>query len=385
MIVKPIDIETTIFNKGNAFDNRNEACFVGVGNKVWDIAYSSEPYGNKLIEIQQEIDEADLLLFVNAKFDLHWIANLGIKFQHKKIWDCQLVFFMLSNQTHSYPSMNDMSEAYGLDVKPSRIHEYWENEIDTKQIPKHEIVSYLQEHDLPTTSKIYEIQKELVKDRGKSFERLVSLHNQDLLVLQEIEYNGLMFDEQKCLDKAEELNKQLSSLRSELYSFHNIPDFNTESGDHVSCLLYGGTIIVPRKELVGKYVSGNKKGLDKYGWVEYSYFLPQLVKPLPRTELKKKGYYQTNEDTLKTLKATGSGKKVIDIILQLSKIEKIVGTYYLGLPKLREKMNWKESMLHGNLNQCVARTGRLSSAKPNLQNLDGTIKSVFETRFSLRK
>ena len=48
---------------------------------------------------------------------------------------------------------------------------------------------------------------------------------------------------------------------------------------------------------------------------------------------------------------------------------------------LREKMNWSEGMLHGNLNQCVARTGRLSSTKPNLQNISGDMKGVFGTRF----
>ncbi len=103
MVVKPCDLETTIFNKGNAFDARNEVCFVGLGDKLFDIQYTDHPYGETLREIQNDIDSTDLLLFINAKFDLHHLRNLGIKFQHKKIWDCQLVDFMLEGQTTSYP------------------------------------------------------------------------------------------------------------------------------------------------------------------------------------------------------------------------------------------------------------------------------------------
>jgi DNA polymerase-1 len=122
--------------------------------------------------------------------------------------------------------------------------------------------------------------------------------------------------------------------------------------------------------------------MDKYGWKDYTYTLPRLVTPLPKTELKKVGYWQTGEDVLKSLKPRDkAAKRVIQVILELAKLEKIVGTYYLGLPKLREKMNWKQGYLHGNLNQCVARTGRLSSTKPNLQNISGDMKNVFITRF----
>jgi len=48
---------------------------------------------------------------------------------------------------------------------------------------------------------------------------------------------------------------------------------------------------------------------------------------------------------------------------------------------LIEEQNWKRNMIYGQLNQCVARTGRLSSSKPNLQNFDGEIKTLFYSRY----
>jgi DNA polymerase I-like protein with 3'-5' exonuclease and polymerase domains len=275
-----------------------------------------------------------------------------------------------------------MAEKYGLPQKPDIKAKYWDAGIDTKDIPRDEIVDYLESHDLPTTTAIYNIQKELVESRSKAFQRLVSLANQDLLVLQEIEYNGFYFNEDSCKQKAIELSATIDELRMELHDYHNIEEFNTESGDHLSCLIYGGTITIPRKECVGVYKTGDRKGEDKYGWKDYTCTLPRLFNPLPKSELKKPGYWATGEDVLRQLKSRDkASKRLLEIILTLAKLEKIVGTYYLGLPKLRETMNWKPNMLHGQLNMCMARTGRLSSSKPNLQNISGDMKNVFETRF----
>jgi DNA polymerase I-like protein with 3'-5' exonuclease and polymerase domains len=39
-------------------------------------------------------------------------------------------------------------------------------------------------------------------------------------------------------------------------------------------------------------------------------------------------------------------------------------------------MDWNASMLYPNYNQCVTQTGRLSSSRPNGQNLAGDIADV---------
>ena len=62
-------------------------------------------------------------------------------------------------------------------------------------------------------------------------------------------------------------------------------------------------------------------------------------------------------------------------------MQKRMTTYYHGLVKLIDEMKWKKDTIHGQLNQCVAKTGRLSSSKPNLQNFDGEIKTLFTTRY----
>jgi DNA polymerase I-like protein with 3'-5' exonuclease and polymerase domains len=382
-----LDVETTINNKGNPFDKTNKLCYVGLLSESTDvlypIEYSSDPYGSNLLSIQSSIDDCELLIGFNIKFDLHWINRYGINFSSKRIWDCQLVHFILTGQTESYPSLNGVAAHYGLGTKLDVVStEYWKNDIDTPDIPKDVLEEYLK-GDLDLTYQVYLKQVEEVNAGGLPLQRLISLHNQDLLVLQEMEYNGLLYNATKSEELANELDAQIVELDNELYQYHNCDSFNPNSGDHLSCLLYGGSIKLSRKVPAGFYKTGARKGEVKERWEDYQVELPRLFTPPKGSELAKEGYFSTDEATLKSLKSRNQHSlKAIQTLLTRSDLEKRVSTYYRGLLKLATELNWKENKIHGQLNQCVARTGRLSSSKPNLQNFDGGIKGLFYSRFT---
>ena len=132
-----LDVETTISNKGNPFDQSNKLMMVGLLNDkevgVYDIEYSVDPYKELLDNIQLAVDAADVLVGFNIKFDLHWLKRYGIDFSKKRVWDCQLVEFILRNQSAAYPSLNATAEYYDLGTKLDEVKEnYWKNGIDTK-------------------------------------------------------------------------------------------------------------------------------------------------------------------------------------------------------------------------------------------------------------
>jgi len=236
------------------------------------------------------------------------------------------------------------------------------------------------EKDLELTEQIY--QKQLLEMNKKPhLIKLVSLHNQDLLVLQEMEFNGLLFDEQWSEVLADEVDEQIGKLDKQLFEFHNCNDFKSNSNDHISAFLYGGIAKFRNREINGLFKSGNKKGLPKYKWIENQINFPKLINPLKGSELKKEGYYSTDERTLRSLKGSKKAMEIINLLLTRSGLEKKVSTYYRGLVALIKNSNWKSGTIHGQLNQCVARTGRLSSSKPNLQNFDGSIKGLFKSRY----
>ena len=379
-----LDVETTISNKGNPFDETNKLCYVGLldtSHSLFSIEYDDQPYKKHLEEIQSRINDAKILVGFNIKFDLHWLRKYGINFVGKRVWDCQLVHFILTGQQYTYPSLNGVAAYYDLGSKLDVVAtEYWGNKIDTPNIPKDILEEYLI-GDLQLTQKVYEKQIEEFASCTKQMQRLISLHNKDLMVLQEMEYNGIIYDEEGCNRGAKELSISIERINKELYSYHMLSDFNPNSTEHLSSLLYGGTIKYKRKEVVGTFKTGTRAGQEKERWKEYEQKFERLITPLRGSELEKEGYFSTDEATLKSLRGTKKAKELIELILTRATLEKRVTTYYKGLVDLRTSMNWNVNKLHGQLNQCVARTGRLSSSKPNLQNFDGEIKQLFGSRF----
>lgn len=381
-----LDVETTTVNKGSPFSVNNKLCYIGLfdgqTHHIFDIEYSDTPYKEVLDEVQEIVNKHDMIVGFNLKFDLHWIRKYGIDFSHCRVWDSQLVHFILTNQKKPYPSLNEVAEHYQLEKKLDVVHEeYWSKGLDTLEVPQDILEEYLIK-DLDVTQEVFNMQQNEVKESPVERQRLISLHNQDLIVLEEMEYNGILYDEKRSLELAKELEQDLMDINQELVTLCGVPDLNFNSNDHISCLLYGGSVTIPKKEIVGIYKTGDRKGQDKLGWVDYTYDLPKIVEPLKGSELKKDGYYSTDEQTLRQLRGDVHAKKIIGLILRRSGLEKRRGTYYQGLPELRTTQGWAEGTLHGQLNQCVARTGRLSSSKPNLQNFDGEIKELFYTRYS---
>lgn len=325
--------------------------------------------------IQKIVDAADIIVGFNFKFDYHWLQKWGINLADKRLWDCQIAEFVLERQQNPYPSLEQAAVKYDLGHKIDVIkQEYWDKGINTDEIPWGVLKDYAVQDALLTLG-VYHKQQSQVQGRQR---QLLSLLNADLHVLQEMERNGIVYDEQLCETRSAELEGEISERQAFLNNFYPDIPINWGSGDQLSAFLYGGTITQTVKVHDGFYKSGAKKGQPKFRNSEVEHQLPRLYTPLKGTELKKEGFYATNEDTLLKLKGN---KGPLKVLLELSKLEKLNGTYYKGIPKLNREMNWPTGLLHGNFNQCVAGTGRLSSNKPNLQNFASDLQDIFITRY----
>lgn len=397
MNILTLDVETTTSNKGNPFDQTNKLVMVGTKRLSESVPLCWDYWNSKVVKqgIQDEINWASLLILFNGKFDLHWLRRAGISFTGKRIWDCQIGEFLLESQTNPYPSLNQACEKYGLPMKLDIVKtEYWDKGIDTDQIPR-EILSKYLEQDLQLTEEVYLRQVPQLEERGLI--PLFKLQNLDLLVLEEMEYNGIKFNTTKARAKAEELEHELTNIKAELTSLVGDAPINFNSNDHVSVLLYGGVITVDHRIPVGVYKSGAKVGQTRYKVVEKQYEFPRLVEPLKGTETKyvkipieggafyedkeQPTHWKVNSDVLRSLKLTRNAKRIVDLLSKYGEIEKLRGTYLLGWSDLIDTMHWPTDTIHGNLNQCTVVTGRLSSTKPNLQNADPMTKLFMESRY----
>lgn len=187
------------------------------------------------------------------------------------------------------------------------------------------------------------------------------------------------------------MQQRAESIRGKRTEVHNKleiycdswPHFNWASGNHLSCLLYGGTVNV---DVATPYKSVAKSGklagqiVTRNRWSVVSKTFPKLVEPIKGSALKKAGYWATDEGHLKQLKGAS---KLIKLLLEKAEYDKLLSTYYDGIPSLLEEYDWQDGIVHGQLNQVTVVTGRLSAEKPNQQNFVAEINQYIKTRFDV--
>jgi hypothetical protein len=186
--------------------------------------------------------------------------------------------------------------------------------------------------------------------------------------------------------------------------------FNPHSTKHLALLLFGGEIKDREQVQIGEYKTGQNKGQPKYQWKEVVYKIQGLGLVATKDMLTDKcnislndkilskiakGYKTTkdnlieergsdelnpyvlawNKDRDKSININTTpdaknnkkiARQVAGLVLELRGLQKEISTYYEGFETLLHDF---DSCIHGNLNHVSTDTGRLSSNKPNLQNL----------------
>lgn len=402
------DCETTIKHSGNPFDVANKLCYVGVKSPTeffqFGIEYTNDPYGSDISRIDNLLSSAKIVVGFNIKFDLHWLKNYGAALTVSNIWDCQLAAYLLSGQTKIYPSLEVCCTDAGLGSKLDVVKtEYWDKGIDTDSVPW-DILSEYGRQDVLLTEQLYLYQRRQFEQSDPRLYRLFRLGCADMLWLLEAERNGMRYNVVKSAELAAGVRAQVAELDEKLKVLWPQDFINWASPDHKSIILFGGDIYVTGREKVQRTLKdGTVKESERNCWVPVHF--ERLIEPNPRTEgettrkipqeileatnkdrveARKKPLqrtYSTQEDILKGYKATGKAKETIGLLLKRAELQKLLTTYYEGIPNTITEMGWPEDTIHGSFMQVTTRTGRLSSKEPNLQNFAGLIKPLFYTRF----
>lgn len=403
-----LDTETTILNKGHPYDPRNKLCFIGCKSggiyADFPVEYGPDPYGSSIRGTQDRINTADLLVCFNAKFDCAWLRRYGISIRCP-VYCCQLAEFVLSNQTTVFPSLDGAAALYGLERKLDVVStEYWAHGIDTPLIPRPVLQEYLR-RDVDLTEQVFYKQQALWNNDPLK-KRLFYLQCKDLLILQEMEQNGLLCDLERSKELAHETETKLDLVDKQLAELVGTSSINWASPDQCSAVLYGGAIAVRYRETYTRTLKDGRTQ-EKERWATKQVSYPALVRPVPGSEnaatsdyseqdlirtnesraiagqLPLTRSYSVSEPILRQVKARGRAKQIVELLLYRAKLDTLNSTYYKKFPEIQGTFNWSDCLIHGEYNQVVAITGRLSASRPNLQNVanEPDVKGLFKSRF----
>jgi len=146
-------------------------------------------------------------------------------------------------------------------------------------------------------------------------------------VLSRMETTGVKIDTEILKKFSEKLNSELTAIEEEIRRIAQDPTLNVSSPKQLGVLLYD------------KLRRGAKNGKNT------------------------KKNLSTDEETLLELE---NEHPVIPLILEFRNIKKLISTYADPLPQM---ISPKTGKIHTTFNQALTSTGRLSSVKPNLQNI----------------
>jgi DNA polymerase I len=278
---------------------------------------------NYLKEIQKIIEnEKTTKVAHNIKYDLQVLKNYDIEVKGP-IFDTMIASYILNPEKRQH-NLDKLSFSE-LNWEKIKADELLEDKKDNFSKIKTEKLSIYSCEDVDFTLKLKKVLEKKLKEK-KLKELFEKIEIPLIKVLANMERNGIYLD----LKFLEELQKKVESniqeLKKKIFKLAG-EDFNLNSPKQLKKILY-------------EKINISSQGIKKI-----------------------KTGFSTASEELEKIKDLHPIIKFIQDYRELNKLE---NTYIKALPKL---INPRSKRIHSSFNQSITATGRLSSSKPNLQNI----------------
>jgi len=260
----------------------------------------------------------------NLKYDLQILKKYNINIK-ENVFDTMLAHYLLNPE--SSHKLDVLSENY-LNHKCIPIEDIigkpGVNQKKMTELPPKDIYMYACE-DADITFRLKTVfEKDLKKNNlSKLF---YDLEIPLMFVLCEIEDNGVKIDIEFLSKMSQLLTKKIKETEKSIYKIAG-EEFNVSSPKQLGVILF------------------DKLKIDD------------------NPKKTKSGQYSTGEDILVKL---SKKSKIVSLVLEYREYKKLLSTYVDALPQM---VSPKDNLIHTDYAQAVTATGRLSSNKPNLQNI----------------
>lgn len=334
--------------------------------------------------------EETLLVGHNLAFDLYYLLEEAervndLAFLNKKflVWDTQKFHYMATGRSSISPSLEYVAESMAVPFKKDvEIKERFKAGIGSDKIDRHLLADYLV-GDVEVTNTIFEKQVAMCKAKGEAYFKYMLQMMQGIAATTEMSRNGIRFDSPSATKEVEvmegeqtELTTKASGKYARLWPAEAAIEFNINSSLQVETLLWGGHVKTKRQEIQRDeedndiiYKTGKRAGEVKMKWETGDVLIEGLADETTKAFFIKKGWEtKGGASTLKHIQKYGSpeAKELALEIIEIRKINKSISTYFK--PYIDFEIDGK---IHPNYNHNITQTGRLSSSKPNMQNISG--------------
>lgn len=304
------------------------------------IAFSTEVHKAFYVTIPEDFEEAKAvckefeplfnrtdveLIGQNLKYDMKIMSRYEVEVG-APIFDTMIAHYLLRPDMRH--GMDLLAESY-LNYKPVSITELigkkGKNQGTMKDVPVDQVVEYAGE-DADITLQLREkFAPMLDEENGRDL--LDKVEMPLIPVLGAMEMEGITLDVDALNSMSKELETDMIRLQGEIHDHAGV-DFNIQSPKQLGDVLFDHLKIDEKAKRTGKTKQ-----------------------------------YKTGEEVLSKLV---NKHPIVSCILDYRSVQKLKSTYVDTLPLL---VNEKTGRIHTSYNQAVAATGRLSSDKPNLQNI----------------
>jgi DNA polymerase-1 len=265
-----------------------------------------------------------VLIGHNLKYDVQIMKKYNINIS-QNVFDTMLAHYLISPETSH--KLDSISESF-LNHKTIPIEDIigkkGVDQKNMKDIPVKDVYKYACE-DADITFRLKSmLEKEIVK--LKLEELLIKIEQPLLFVLADMEGNGVNIDVDFLTIMSKELFQKINKTEMKIYKKTG-KTFNISSPKQLGNVLF------------------------------------EKLKIEDNPKKTKSGQYSTSEDVLQKL---SKKNEIVDLVLRYREYKKLKSTYVDALPKM---VSNKDNLIHTDYAQAVTVTGRLSSNKPNLQNI----------------
>jgi len=310
------------------------------------------------------------------------------------IWDTAVCEYMLSGQTLKYPSLGECAKLYKLPIsKEDTVSEMIKSGIDPESILEFnpELLNNYLTLDLEVTDLLFNEQMGVMKNLRKSSQNLILERQKFLLNTIRMSIQGMPFDVLRATNERDILQvevqskkERIESIMQEMINIHSVDGFtpqaeeddyflhsmqevviqpeqaNCNSNKQLRAIFFGGPIEVTANGVVGIYKTGAKKGESKYKTITFEHRVPGLLFSELGTNL--------DDGVLAGLESNDNPTvaSLATLLREYRALSKKLFMYYDAYIEAH-----KDGRIHCDYNHTATPTGRITSCKPNLQNVEG--------------